>query len=177
MTEHVKKQMIIRKSYFHVFLIILSSLIFYSSSAISEKVKHLNDLAGWDKTTAIIQTNENEIIEFRVLIAQSNKQRRQGLMHIESMEEDQGMLFIFDPNRKVSMWMSNTPMTLDMLFIDKNGKIINIAKNTTPYSTKGISSGGSINWVLEINGGLSDQLNIKNGDHVRLSSIKAHDEE
>ena len=98
-------------------------------------------------------------------------------MHIESMEEDQGMLFIFDPNRKVSMWMSNTPMTLDMLFIDKNGKIINIAKNTTPYSTKGISSGGSINWVLEINGGLSDQLNIKNGDHVRLGSIKAHDEE
>ena len=86
-------------------------------------------------------------------------------------------LFIFDPNRKVSMWMSNTPMTLDMLFIDKNGKIINIAKNTTPYSTKGISSGRSINWVLEINGGLSDELNIKNGDRVRLGSIKAHDEE
>ena len=177
MAEHVKKQMIIRKSYFYVFLIMLCSLIFYSSSAISEKAKHLKDLAGWDKTTVIIQTHENEIIEFRVLIAQSNKQRRQGLMNIESMEEDQGMLFIFDPSRKVSMWMSNTPMTLDMLFIDKNGKIINIAKSTTPYSTKGISSEGSINWVLEINGGLSDQLNIKNGAHVRLSSIKAHDEE
>ena len=121
MSEHLKKRMIIRKSYFHVFLIILSSFLFYSSSAISEKAKHLKDLAGWDKTTAIIQTHENEIIEFRVLIAQSNKQRRQGLMHIESMEEDQGMLFIFDPNRKVSMWMSNTPMTLDLVFIDKNG--------------------------------------------------------
>ena len=71
MAEHVKKQMIIRKSYFHVFLIILCSLLFYSSSAISEKAKHLKDLSGWDKTTAIIQTHENEIIEFRVLIAQS----------------------------------------------------------------------------------------------------------
>tara|TARA_B100000427_G_C15419687_1_gene555787 strand:+ start:431 stop:940 length:510 start_codon:yes stop_codon:yes gene_type:complete len=169
--------MITRKSYFHIILVILSSLLFYSSSAISEKPKRLKDLAGWDKRAAIVQTQENEIIEFRVLIARSNKQRRQGLMHIESMEEDQGMLFVFDPSRKVSMWMSNTPMTLDMLFIDKNGKIINIAKNTTPYSTKGISSVGSINWVLEINGGLSDQLNIKNGDHVRLSSIKALDEE
>ena len=177
MGEHVKKQMITRKSYFYIILVIFSSLLFYSSSAISEKPKRLKDLAGWDKRAAIVQTQENEIIEFRVLIAQSNKQRRQGLMHIESMEEDQGMLFIFDPNRKVSMWMSNTPMTLDMLFIDKNGKIINIAKNTTPYSTKGISSGGSINWVLEINGGLTDQLNIKSGDHVRLGSIKAHDEE
>ena len=177
MAEHVKKQMIIRKSYFHILLIILSSLLFYSSSAISEKAKHLKDLVGWDKGSAIIQTEQNKVIDFRVLIARSNKQRRQGLMHIQSMEEDQGMLFIFDPARKVSMWMKNTPMTLDMLFIDKNGKIIKISKNTTPYSTKGISSGGSINWVLEINGGLSDQLNIKNGDHVRLGSIKAHDEE
>ena len=75
------------------------------------------------------------------------------------------------------MWMRNTPMTLDMIFIDKNGKIINIAENTVPYSTKGISSGGSIKWVLEISGGLSKRMNINNGDTVRLSPTAGHDEE
>ena len=82
------------------------------------------------------------------------------------------MIFIFNPPRKVSMWMRNTPMTLDMIFINKEGRIINIAKNTTPYSTKGISSGGTMNWVLEINGGLSDRMNIKNGDLVRFNLIR-----
>ena len=98
-------------------------------------------------------------------------------MHIEAMENDEGMLFIFDPGRNVSMWMRNTPMPLDMIFINKEGRIINIAKNTTPYSTKGISSGGIINWVLEINGGLSDRMNIKNGDLVSFNLIRDPDEE
>ena len=177
MPEHVKKEMITRKSYFHIFLIILSFLLFYSPSALSKKPRHLENLVGWKEGSVIIQTHANENIKFRVLIAKSNKERRQGLMHIESMEEDQGMLFIFDPGRKVSMWMRNTPMTLDMIFIDRNGKIINIAENMIPYSTKGISSGGSINWVLEINGGLSNRMNINNGDFVSLGSREGRDVE
>jgi len=178
MPEHVKKEMITRKSYFHILLIILSSLLFYSPSALSKKnPRHLENLLGWKEGSVIIQTHANENVKFRVLIAKSNKERRQGLMHIESMEEDQGMLFIFDPGRKVSMWMRNTPMTLDMIFIDRNGKIINIAENTIPYSTKGISSGGSINWVLEINGGLSNRMNINNGDIVSLSPTGDRDVE
>ena len=177
MPEHAKKQMIIRKSYFHLFILMLSSCLFYSSSAISEKPGHLDDLVGWREGSVTIQVQANKTLEFEVLIAQSNKERRQGLMHIESMKNNEGMLFIFDPERNVSMWMRNTPMTLDMIFINKKGRIINIAKNTTPYSTRGISSGGSIHWVLEINGGLSDRMNIKNGDLVKLNLIEDHDEE
>ena len=177
MPEYVKKGMITRKSYFYIFVIILSSLLFYSPFAISGEPRHLQNLEGWEEGSVIIQTDTNTNIKFRVLIAKSNKERRQGLMFIESMEEDEGMLFIFDPRRKVSMWMRNTPMTLDMIFIDKNGKIINIAENTVPYSTKGISSGGSIKWVLEISGGLSKRMNINNGDTVRLSPTAGHDEE
>ena len=75
------------------------------------------------------------------------------------------------------MWMRNTPLTLDMIFIDRDGKIINIAKNTTPYSTKGISSGGPISWVLEVNGGLSERINIKTGDLVSLKPIEDLDGE
>ena len=177
MPEHSKKQMITRKSHFYIFIIILSSLIFYSSSAVSERARYLDDLEDWNKGSVIIQIDANNSIMFKVLIAESNKERRQGLMHIEAMENDEGMLFIFDPGRNVSMWMRNTPMPLDMIFINKEGRIINIAKNTTPYSTKGISSGGIINWVLEINGGLSDRMNIKNGDLVSLNLIRDPDEE
>ncbi len=177
MPEHSKKQMITRKSHFYIFIIILSSLIFYSSSAVSERARHLDDLEDWNKGSVIIQIDANNSIMFKVLIAESNKERRQGLMHIEAMENDQGMLFIFDPVRNVSMWMRNTPMPLDMIFINKEGRIINIAKNTTPYSTKGISSGGIINWVLEINGGLSDRMNIKKGNLVRLNLTMGLDEE
>ena len=155
----------------------LSSCLLYSTSAISEKPRHLDDLVGWREGSVTIQIQPNKSIEFEVLIAQSNKERRQGLMHIESMKNNEGMLFIFDPERNVSMWMRNTPMTLDMIFINKKGRIINIAKNTTPYSTRGISSGGSIHRVLEINGGLSDRMNIKNGDLVKLNLIEDHDEE
>ncbi|MGB0657480.1 MAG: DUF192 domain-containing protein [Gammaproteobacteria bacterium] len=137
----------------------------------------MDDLVGWREGSVTIQIQPKKSIEFEVLIAQSNKERRQGLMHIKTMKNNEGMLFIFDPERNVSMWMRNTPMTLDMIFINKKGSIINIAKNTTPYSTRGISSGGSIHWVLEINGGLSDRMNIKNGDLVKLNLIEDHDEE
>ncbi len=87
------------------------------------------------------------------------------------------MRLILDPGINVAMWMMTTPMPMDMIFINKEGRIINIAKNTTPYSTKGISSGGIINWVLEINGGLSDRMNIKNGDLVNFNLIRDPDEE
>ena len=169
--------MIIRKPYFYIFVITLYSSLFYSSSVTSLNPKSMDDLKHWKKGSVKIQVDGNEGLELKVLIAGSNKERRQGLMHIEFMEEDQGMLFIFKPARKVSMWMRNTPLTLDMIFIDRDGKIINIAKNTTPYSTKGISSGGPISWVLEVNGGLSERINIKTGDLVSFKPIEDLDGE
>ena len=165
-----------RKSYFYLFVLALNLSIIYSSSSLSNNPNSLNELKKWGKGIVAIQMTETENAEFRVVIAESNKERRQGLMHIEFMEENEGMLFIFDPPRKVSMWMRNTTMALDMIFINKDGKIITIENSATPYSTKGIPSNGSIKWVLEINGGLSERLNIKTGDTVKLSAIEALDE-
>ena len=169
--------MITRKSYFYLLVITSYISIIYSSSSLSNNPNSLSELKNWGKGVVTVQTTKTENAKFRVVIAKSNKERRQGLMHIESMKDNEGMIFLFNPPRKVSMWMRNTPMTLVMIFIDKNGKIINIAENTVPYSTKGISSGGSIKWVLEISGGLSKRMNINNGDTVRLSPTAGHDEE
>ena len=169
--------MIIRKPHFYRFVIILCSCYAFSLSLNAANVKTLDDLQKLEEGSVSIKLDSNENIEFKILFAESNKDRRQGLMHIEFMQQNQGMLFVFNPPRKVSMWMRNTPMTLDILFIDSDGKIINIEKNTTPYSTKAIPSGGSIQWVLEINGGLSEKLGIKTGDVLTIVSIKDRDEE
>ena len=169
--------MITRKPHFYIFIIILCSSFVFPLSIYTANARTLDDLEDLEKGFVSIKLDSNESIEFSVLIAESNKDRRQGLMHIEFMEENQGMLFIFNPPRRVSMWMRNTPMPLDILFINRNGKIINIEENTTPYSTKALSSGGTIYWVLEINGGLSKKMGIKTGDLVVLDSTKGRDEE
>ena len=169
--------MITRKPHFYIFFIILCSSFVFPLSTFTANTKTLDDLEDLEKGSVSIKLNSNESIEFSVLIAESNKDRRQGLMHIDFMEENQGMLFVFNPPRRVSMWMRNTPMPLDILFINRNGKIINIEENTTPYSTKALSSGGTIYWVLEINGGLAKKMGIKAGDLVVLDSTKGRDEE
>ena len=169
--------MITRKPHFYIFIIILCSSFVFALSTYTADTRTLDDLEDLEKGSVSIKLNSNESIEFSVLIAESNKDRRQGLMHIEFMEENQGMLFVFNPPRRVSMWMRNTPMSLDILFIDRNGKVINMEENTTPYSTKALSSGGTIRWVLEINGGLVKKMGIKTGDHVLLDSTKGRGEE
>ena len=89
-------------------------------------------------------------------------------MFVESMPDNVGMLFVFEPSRRVSMWMKNTPQSLDILFIQSDGTIINIEKNTTPYSLKSISSKGRIQWVLELNAGFTGKKDIRVGDKLIL---------
>ncbi len=169
--------MITRKPHFYIFIIILCSSFVFALSTFTANTRTLDELEDLEKGSVSIKLNSNESIEFSVLIAESNKDRRQGLMHIEFMEENQGMLFVFNPPRRVSMWMRNTPMSLDILFIDRNGKVISMEENTTPYSTKALSSGGTIRWVLEINSGLAKTKGIKTGDLVILESTKGRGEE
>jgi uncharacterized membrane protein (UPF0127 family) len=78
------------------------------------------------------------------------------------------MYFIFDSPRIISMWMKNTKFGLDMIFIDKNDKIVNIVKNTKPFSKEIISSQFLSDKVLEINANLCKKYNIKIGDYVKL---------
>ena len=89
-------------------------------------------------------------------------------MHIESLPDNVGMLFIFKPSRKVSMWMKNTPQSLDILFIQPDGKIVNIVKNTVPYSLKSIASKGRVKWVLEVKAGFTDKQSIEVNDQLLL---------
>jgi uncharacterized membrane protein (UPF0127 family) len=87
-------------------------------------------------------------------------------MNRESMEEKQGMLFIFPQERFQSFWMLNTLFSLDMLFINKEKEIVTIHKNTTPLSQQSYPSSKPALYVLEVNAGFTDKYNIKEGDKV-----------
>ncbi|WP_417516414.1 DUF192 domain-containing protein [Minwuia sp.] len=104
---------------------------------------------------------------FRVELVDTPRTRAQGLMHRESMPQDEGMLFDFGETRQVSFWMKNTLIPLDMLFIDQAGVIVHIHHQAIPHDRTAIRSGVPIRAVLEINGGLSKMLGIRTGDRVR----------
>ena len=109
---------------------------------------------------------------FRVEVARNDADRAQGLMYRRSMPADQGMLFDFGRVEPVSMWMQNTYLSLDMLFIRPDGTIARIAANTEPLSTRTIPSGEPVLAVLELNAGTTAKLGIKPGDRVEHPIFK-----
>jgi uncharacterized membrane protein (UPF0127 family) len=103
---------------------------------------------------------------FSVELAKTEEQRRTGLMYRKSLPEGRGMLFDFSPAQNVSMWMKNTFISLDMIFIGSDGRILRIAENTVPQSEKIIPSGGPAKAVLEVIAGTARKYGIKPGDRV-----------
>jgi hypothetical protein len=106
-------------------------------------------------------------VRFRVEMADSAREREQGLMWRGSMPVDQGMLFDFPVESEQGFWMRNTYIPLDIIFIRADGRIHSIARSTTPLSEALVPSGGPVKAVLEINGGLAEHLGILPGDRVR----------
>lgn len=120
----------------------------------------------WETDELAIETRDGEQHEFTVELALTDEQRAQGLMFRESLAPDAGMLFLYDQDRPRAMWMKNTLIPLDMLFIDGQGKIVRIAQRTTPLSESSIGSGRPVRAVLELAGGTSQRLGIRVGDRV-----------
>lgn len=108
----------------------------------------------------------NSIIKIDIEIADNDYERQLGLMNRESMEELQGMLFIFPAERYQSFWMLNTLFSLDMIFINKNKEIVTIHKNTTPLSQQSYPSSKPAIYVLEVIAGFTDKYNIIEGDKI-----------
>lgn len=104
---------------------------------------------------------------FTIELAATPAERAQGLMFRESMPEDHGMLFDFETEQPVAFWMKNTPLPLDMLFIDKTGTIVRIAADTTPYSETPVPSRQPVRAVLELHAGTAARLGITPGAKVR----------
>ncbi|MDX3929635.1 MAG: DUF192 domain-containing protein [Shinella sp.] len=111
--------------------------------------------------------------EFLVELAVTPNQRSQGLMNRREMAADHGMLFAFGETRQVLMWMKNTYLPLDMLFIGKDGKIRTIRENAEPLSEAIIDSKVPVDFVLELNGGTVKKLGIRSGSRVESRMIES----
>jgi uncharacterized membrane protein (UPF0127 family) len=103
---------------------------------------------------------------FSVEVMVKEAERARGLMYRKEVPEGYGMLFDFEHEQDVAMWMENTYVSLDMVFIRSDGRILRIAENTQPLSRRTISSGGPVRAVLEVVGGTARTLGIAAGDQV-----------
>jgi len=110
--------------------------------------------------------------KFMVEIADDEAERARGLMYRPPLEDDRGMLFQFPTASEQSFWMKNTPSSLDIIYIDPQGRIVSIASHATPNSETPLPSNGAANGVLELRAGRADAIGARPGDQVRHSFFR-----
>ena len=123
-------------------------------------------LKEFERAQLLIETTNSGCVLFNVYIATNSRQRSQGLMYIRSMAADEGMLFIYSQPTQISMWMKNTLIPLDMLFIGTTSRISSIHENAVPLSEAIIQSKGVVAGVLELNGGAARRYGITPGNRL-----------
>lgn len=147
----------------YIYILIFISIAFNNANADTNKITFQN-------SSLTIQTKDSEYI-FNIEIAITEKERSRGLMYRKELKQTEGMLFLYPEKQIIKMWMKNTLIPLDMIFINNNGKIIDIFKMTIPKDLTPIGPDVKLKGVLEINGGLTSYLNINKGDFIIHPSL------
>jgi uncharacterized protein len=114
----------------------------------------------------LTKSDGKSIVSIDIEIADDEAKREVGMMGRPVMEERQGMLFNLEEEQVASFWMRNCPLSLDMIFINKQGRIVTIHKNTKPFSDDTYSATAMTLFVLEVNAGFTDKYGIKEGDMI-----------
>jgi uncharacterized membrane protein (UPF0127 family) len=115
------------------------------------------------RSTLQIATPDARVHRFQIWVADTDPRRMRGLMFVRALRDDQGMLFVYPAVQTISMWMKNTFIPLDMVFIGADGRITHIAPNTVPHSLDTIHSNGPAKAVLEVNAGVAARLKLAPG--------------
>ena len=122
----------------------------------------------FSRDSIVIEASGSACYDFHVYLALTPEQQRRGLMHVRRLPGFTGMLFVYGSDDMRSMWMKNTYIPLDILFIRSDGSVESIARMTEPLSLQSITSGEPVRYVLELNGGVADELGIDSGSTVHL---------
>jgi hypothetical protein len=122
---------------------------------------------GQEKLEAVTIETSSGKHPFVVEVMRTGLQRERGLMFRRFLPDDRGMLFDFEFEEPLMMWMKNTYLSLDMIFISRSGKVVGIAQNTEPLSERIISSGAPASAVLEVNAGTARKIGLGIGDKIR----------
>ncbi len=116
--------------------------------------------AAFTKDVLVIHASKHACYRLDIYIAATDAQRSRGLMHVRSLPESTGMLFLYDYDARLSMWMKNTFIPLDILFVRADGTVSSIAYDTEPQSLKSIAALEPVRYVLELNAGVAEKLSI-----------------
>jgi len=123
------------------------------------------------QSTASIHTAAGHVVNFKIWTADRPSRQQQGLMFVRALDDHAGMLFKFPVSQRISMWMKNTYISLDMLFLDEQGRIDYIATRTTPLTLDLIQAPRPVSAVLELKGGITGRLGIHVGDRVQAQDL------
>lgn len=155
------------------FLAILAALIIIFSGdedPVEQQTVNI-ELGGFqnDGTLTFIDSSGNDIVTIDIEIADELGEQQSGLMYREELGKLQGMLFIYDPARFQVFWMKNTFISLDIIFADKDGRIINFHEYTIPSSEQKYPSEGVSMYIVEVNAGFCEEYGINPGDRIVYS--------
>jgi len=133
------------------------SSVFYTKKVVQQQ---------FETDEIVVQKSDGEELSFNVEMALTPTQQAQGLMYRTEMDDQAGMLFVFNDVAMRSFWMKNTLIPLDMLFIDADGTILHIHDSAQPQDLTSVKSKYPAKAVLELNGGAADKMGIEEGDTV-----------
>jgi uncharacterized membrane protein (UPF0127 family) len=126
-----------------------------------------DELSFQEGTLAFVQPNGDTLRAIDIEIADSDDERERGLMRQRSLGYERGMLFIFDTVDKGGMWMRNTPLPLDIVFVAPDSQVINITRRTTPFSDENIKPDAPRKFVVEVRAGFADRFGLTDSTRVR----------
>jgi uncharacterized membrane protein (UPF0127 family) len=113
-----------------------------------------------------IATSDARLHAFDIWVADTEARRERGLMFIKQLDANAGMLFIYPQSQVISMWMKNTYLPLDMLFVGADGRVVKVVENTKPLSLDTIDSDQPVHAVIELNAGVASKLHLRPGSLV-----------
>lgn len=163
-----------KKSAFKLFTILTLSAFCIQFQACKDDVKTVKPIVIEFKKEGELTlktANDSIIKNLDIEIADDEYQTQTGLMYRDSIKQNQGMLFIFPEADYHAFYMKNTQFSLDIIYIDADKNIVSFQNNAQPYSETSLPSNVPAKYVLEINGGLADQWELKVGDKIEYKRI------
>lgn len=137
----------------------------------TKSTKSTNDRSAtltYSDTLSFISQAGDTLTTISIAVADEPKERNEGLMNVNSLPANKGMLFIFDQQQELSFWMANTPLSLDIFFVNADKEIVRIHRSTQPYTEQNFTSGQPALYAVETNGGFSVSHDIQEGMYVKF---------
>ena len=155
-------------------LALVAAMALAGSAAVVAQSGPIEDLAAFPRGKLEIADGKKVKHTFEVWLADSPQRQAQGLMFVRALPDMRGMLFVHESPKPISMWMKNTYIPLDMVFIDEHGRIQQIVEHATPHSLDIIRSNEPALAVLEIAGGEAKRLGLRAGQRVTHPALAIH---